>query len=662
MTVLTMPTLEESAPQAVSRPAARGAGFRRRVRLVAAIVSPPVGAVLILLSFHHAAGQPEPDQLQFALFWAGFLGGMLPLIAVACAGRIDGVARTSALAGIGLFGMVPTLLRGPSGPLSADEFAHLRQAIETSLRGDVGHVSYLLPITKEFPGLHQAVSAFARLTGLPLWHAGMLIIVLAHVLSVLAVYQLVRALGVVAPAAAAGAAFYTLNPSWAYFDTAVSYESLALPLLLWCLAVTIGACRSAARPGSRYITAIALCAMTLPIVHHLTTIILCLIIGTLIAVELLCRTGFTRLGAARERIWPLSFAAACLAASVAFWWSNKYEWLVTYLSPALTRGGAQLTGLTGLGDQPEAEQTGERALFSGAENPLYELVAGFLFPVLALVVFLFAVAVLWRLRRTSGSFPWAFAGIGAMYFASLPMVLTKGGAEGAHRSWAFSFIGLAVICGVAAGYVATHHVHHWPLNRPMARVTVAAVVLVIMSVGAASVGSNVSTRFPGRPNVGDDMRSVSQEGGAVTAWMEARTAVDTPVMADRYVSQQLGSVGRMATLSPSVTFPIWDLYMSTEPVDPAVLKQVLDAEIRYLVVDSRMSTTRPRLGFWFTVDEPGVDGVQPYPQSALDRFNCLPWLHAVYAAGPLTVYQVDAEILRATYATGTAGSCRKEAP
>lgn len=661
--MLSISTVEEATPEHLSGDTTSSGGrYGRRFLLAAAVVLPPVGAILVLLSFHHAAGQPEPDQLQFALFWAGFLGGMLPLVAVACASRIDGVLRTSALAGIGLFGMVPTLLRGPSGPLSADEFAHLRQAIETSLRGEVGHVSHLLPITKEFPGLHQAVSAFARLTGLPLWHAGMLVIVLAHVLSVLAIYQLVRALGVIAPGAAAGAVFYTLNPSWAYFDTAVSYESLALPIALWCLAITLGACRCSSRPGPRYITAIALTAATLPIVHHLTTIILCLIIGALIAVELTCRSWLKRLGTQRERIWPLTVAVGCLAVSIAFWWSNKYEWLVTYLSPALTRGGAQLTDLTGLGDQPDAAPTGERALFSGAENPLYELAAGFLFPVLALVVFAIGLLVLWRLRSRQGSFPWAFAAIGAMYFASLPMVLTKGGAEGAHRSWAFSFIGLAVVCGIATGYVVTQRFRSGMLARPVTGVAIAGVVLIIMSIGAASVGSNVSTRFPGRPNVGDDMRSVSQEGGAVTAWMEARTAVDTPVMADRYVSQQLGSVGRMATLSPSVTFPIWDLYMSAEPVSPEVLQQVLDAEIRYFVVDARMSTTRPRLGFWFTVDEPGVDGTEPYPQSALDRFNCLPWLHAVYAAGPLTVYQVDDGMLRATVTTGLAGSCRTDTP
>jgi hypothetical protein len=95
--------------------------------------------------------------------------------------------------------------------------------------------------------------------------------------------------------------------------------------------------------------------------------------------------------------------------------------------------------------------------------------------------------------------------------------------------------------------------------------------------------------------------------------------------------------------------------MSAEPVRPEVLKQVLDAGVRYFVVDARMATTRPRMGFWFTGDEPGVDGTLLFPQVAIDRFNCLPWLRASYAAGPLTVYQVDAGILRRTMA----GSCER---
>jgi hypothetical protein len=647
-----MPTPSTVPAAAVVEPSHDLGSGSQRLRLLAATVLPPAGATLMLLAYHHAAGLAEPDQAQFALYWAGFLGGMLPLVALACTTGSDGVTRTCALAGIGLFGMVPHLLHTP-WPLSSDEFTHLRQSLETFLNGDVGHVSHLQHLSKEFPGLHQTVSAFARLTGLPLPQAGVTVIVLAHVLSILAVYQLVRAVGVSARGAAAGAVVYTLNPSWVYFDTAVSYESLALPMLLWCLAATVAASRTQERPDLRYIAVSVLCVAALPVIHHLTTIFLCLILALLIVAGLVHqvrRAAAGNTGAPREYLWPLLLTASCLLVSIAHWWSGKYEWLISYLSPALSRGWTQLS-------QPKS--SGTRAPFSGAQNPTYEIVCGLLFPAVVLVLFLASLAVLRRNRRRVGSAPWAFAVLGAMYFVSIPMVLTDGGHEGAHRSWGFSFIGIAVLCGLAwpFGHAAAKRPRYGtPSVGGGVRVGVVGVVLSVMAVGSAALGVSVSARFPGSANVGDDARSVSREGAAVTAWMAAHTPVDTPVLADRYVIQQLGSRGRMAVVRPSETFPMWDLYLGAEPVRPDVLKQLFDAKIRYFVVDARMATTRPRMGYWFTKDEPGVYGTSLFPQVAIDRFNCLPWLRAVYAAGPLTVYQVDADFLRRTMA----GSCTSE--
>jgi hypothetical protein len=275
-----------------------------------------------------------------------------------------------------------------------------------------------------------------------------------------------------------------------------------------------------------------------------------------------------------------------------------------------------------------------------------------------------SLAVVWRNRRRFGSAPWGFAVLGAMFFLSIPMVLTKGGSEGAHRSWGFSFIGIAVLCGLAWSLGVPHGVvarfgplGRWVarLGRPGVRIGVVGVLLTVMYVGCAALGTNIAARFPGSAHVGDDARSVSREGAAVAAWMAAHAPVDTRVVADRYVSQQVGWVGRVAPLAPSTTFPLWYLYMSAEPVRPIVLKQVLDADVRYFVVDARMATTRPRTGIWFNAEEPGAYGTHLFPQVALDRFNCLPWLRATYAAGPLTIYQVDVGVLRRTMA----GSCER---
>jgi hypothetical protein len=662
----TRPELSEipnSAPG--ERPRDIDSGPRRR-RILAAVLLPPVGAVLILLSYHIAAGMDEPGGGQFALFWVGYLSGMLSLVALACARGIDGTTRACALAGIGLFGIVPRLLRTPIGPGGSDEWAHMRQIIEALLAGDVGHVSYLLPITKDFPGLHQAVSAFARLTGLAPWLTAVTVVSLAHILSVLAVYQLCRLLGIPARGAAAGAVMYTLNPSWQFFHTAVAYESLALPLLLWCLAATIAAGRATQKPAVRSMAAALLGVLALPVVHHLTSIMLVAILVLLIVVRVLFRFRSRAAGPRpqRERIWPLLVILACLLESMNFWWSGISEKLLNYLSPAWTRAFSQFKQM--LDGTAVKGAHGKRGAFSDSLNPPYEIISGYLFPFIMLALFLGSVMVLWRYRHRVGSAMWAFAVLGAMFFLSLPVVLTSGGAEGAHRSWGYSFIGIAVLFGLAwslgprssdSSATRLRSVRR-ALGRPGAKAAVVATVFTLLSFGSAALGTNVSYRFPGGAHVGDDTRSMSKEGAAVSAWLAERASVDTPVIADRYVSLRLGSEGRLAALKPGATFPIWDLYVNAEPIRPIVLKQILDARIRYFVVDARMGSARPRVGYWFTKDEPGVGGKKPFPQAALDRFNCLPWLRAVYGAGPLTVYEVNPDVLRRT----AAGSCERPAP
>jgi hypothetical protein len=630
--------------------------------MLGAVVLPPVGAVLLLLSFHHAAGQAAPDQLQFALFWAGFLVGMLPLVALACGSHVGGAARTCALAGIGLFGMIPRLLQpGPAGP---DEFYHLRQALEAFLAGDVGHNFSLLAITKEFPGLHQAASAFARMTGMPLFPAGLAVVVLAHVLSVLAIYQLVRMLGAPARGAAVGAVVYTLNPSWLYFDAVFSYESLALPLMLWCLAATVAAGRASQKLNARAIAMAVFCVVVLPVIHHLTTIMLCLILIVLITargVLYVRQTAAGGRGAEGERFWPPIFIACCLVASITYWWSGLYSWLIAYLGPSWARGFAQLQKIL----HGFSQMSGQRSPFEGSLNPPYEIVSGYLLPPLLLVLFSWSLVILWRNRRRVGSAPWAFAVLGAMFFLSLPMVLTPGGAEGAHRSWGHSFIGIAVVCGLAWSFVPDGTGDAVPsrwravarlFGRPRVRAGVWGIVFTVLALGSAAVGTNVSHRFPGVALVGEDAKSVSRESGAVATWLAAHTAVDTRVIADRFASLQVGSLGRMDALRPSATFPVWDLYMSAAPIRLEVLKQVWDARIKYFVVDARMATTRPLIGYWFTRDEPGAGGTALFPRAAIDRFNCLPWLRAVYAAGPLTVYEVNAFTLSRTRAVSCEGA------
>lgn len=655
-------------------------GPKRLPRPALVAVCPVLGSVLLVAAYHHAAGLTiYADQLPFMLYWAGFLGAMLPLAALACTTRVDDTTRMFALVGLALFGTLPKLLRNPTGPLSSDEFAHMRQIIEAFLRGDVGHASYLVPIAGEFPGLHQAVSAIAHMTGLPLWTVALGVIILAHLLSVLGAYQLVHALGASPPGAAMGAVVFTLNPSWVFFDAQVAYETLALPLLLWCLAAAVASSRSGTQDRARYTAAAVLAASATAVVHHLAAIILCLILGALTI------ASFTRLAWQRQAVrraepatggydaplvgeHPLTLLVitVCALGVTAAWFAGRFSKIVAYLTPPVVRGWTQLSQLVGLSPKDSA-RPGERMLFAGAQLPHYELVAAVIFPPLVLVLILVSGYVVWLNRRQIGSATWVFTALAMTFFLSLPMLFTQGGSEGAHRSWAYSFIGIAALCGLARSGLARSFrlqraapfgVYVKRFGSSSVQICVAVALFTAMAVGGTAAGENVSSRFPGPPRLGDDMRSVSREGAAVTDWIAAHAPPDTPVLADRYVSQQVGSRGRMATLGPSPSFPLWEIYMNEAPIRQEVLKQLSDAKVRYLVVDGRMATARPALGFWFTWDEPGANGDHLFPASAIARFNCLPWLKATFAAGHLTVYEVDAVALRRTMA----GDCRQQSP
>ena len=221
----------------------------------------------------------------------------------------------------------------------------------------------------------------------------------------------------------------------------------------------------------------------------------------------------------------------------------------TTSAPSLTSGMGCSSDSSATWTRAFGKVSGTRIPFAGAQNPIYETVCGLLYPPVVLVLFLVSLAVLWRNRRRFGSAPWGFAALGTMFSLSIPMVLTSGGAEGAHRSWAFSFIGIAVVCGLAwsFGVPPALSTRFGPLGRCVARfarpgVRIGVVgrrSLIVLYLGGAALGTNISSRFPGSANVGDDARSVSREGAAVAAWMAAHAPVDTPVVADRYVGQQV---------------------------------------------------------------------------------------------------------------------------
>ena len=647
-----------------------------KARIPALIVLPAVGALLLIASYHHAAELTAPsDQLQFVLYWLGVLAAAVPLTVLACAPRVRELTRVLALVGIGLFGMMPTLLRSPAQPLDHDEYAHFQQVVETYLQPGIGHPAELVKLAQYFPGLHQAVSAIGHLSGLQLWVVAVALISIAHALSTVGAYLLVRTVGASPQGAAIGAVIFSLNPSWPNFDALVSYESMALPLCICVLVATIASSHKTGYRRVRLVVAAVFIAGAAVVTHHLSTLVLLAVLSLLTLVSFvrrarlkwLSREGSPGDELSAESPWPMLVILLCGSMETALWFSGRNQQILSYLSPSVVGGWAQLKQLIGL--EPSEGEAG-RTLFSNTESPFYEVGAALLLAPVVCLLILVSGIVLWRYRKSLSSSAWVFAGLALMFPLSLPLVFTPAAGEGVHRSWAFSYLGLAVTVGVAYSWglrpatlldllprrLSIRGVVSRVLPRSSTAVVLTIVTYLIMLVGGTAAGMNSALRFPGPTMVGQDARSMSLDSRAVASWMAANAPPDTPVLADRWDSLEVSLWGHARALVPSSSFPLWDIYMKPEPIKAQTLNELLDSHARYLVVDSRMATTRPAMGFWFTTEEPGKDGSAVYPASAIARFQCLPWLRGVFAAGPLTVYEVDPATLRATMA----GECRRE--
>jgi hypothetical protein len=235
--------------------------------------------------------------------------------------------------------------------------------------------------------------------------------------------------------------------------------------------------------------------------------------------------------------------------------------------------------------------------------------------------------------------------LGLAYFPSVPFVLTQAGAEGARRSWAFSYIGVALLAAVGAAGVA----RLWQRRRrlPLGRITVAAALLILL-LGNTASGLSVEYRFPGPYVFGSDTRSLTTELVAAQEWFTETQGRDRRLVADRASGLAFGQLGQNWTERAWAGFPLWDFYLRPERPAPAVFRSLRFLGTDYLVVDKRIPTALPRTGVYMTKEEPGARAHEtPPPASAIEKYRRVPWAVKVFESDNIELYRLDYEALDA---------------
>jgi hypothetical protein len=567
----------------------------------------------------------------FTWFWAGMLVFSLPAAYWAIRRDSSARLRLAVLIGYACFTYLPKLLRNPAGPLYHDEYAHWGQSRDIVLDGLLFQQNPIIRVIGDYPGLHATVASLATLTGVTVWHAALFVLILAHVLLTLGVAVLAGQIWPDPRIAAAAAIAYSLNSSFLYFDTQFGYESLAIGVLVWALAAALRAVRATgARARAGWSALMLLLTVAITATHHLTALWLT---GMLGLVAIAC----TVLKAPARTAWVLT---ALAGTSVTTWMAAVSPRTGSYLEPYLGRALGQFSGLAGGG-------SGGRTLFSQSVAPWWEQYAAFAAPGAALIATAGAAVLWWRRRNVTDPVTRACSAamllLGALYFPATLLILTPSGAEGARRSWAFSYLGIAV--ATAPLIIAL-------LARSRRRISGSGALLLaacaLVMVGNTAAGMNPSYRFPGPPVFGADTRAATPELLAASDWLRETHGRGARLVADRYSGLIFGSYGEQEPTTGSESFPTYQLYLARpgRPMPPALLEQLRAWRFEYLVVDRRMAEQVPEIKIYFETNEPiPHDGRPGFTRAQLTKFDTLPWLIKVYDGPHIAIYRFDFDSL-----------------
>jgi hypothetical protein len=590
---------------------------------------------------------------EFVWFWAGMFLLTLPIAILLARKSLPAGVRATLLVMYGILTYAPKLLRNPSAPLFYDEYAHWRDTYEILKTGKLFTPNPLVGISAQFPGMHAVTAALVNFTGLSIWHAAVVLLLICHVFLVLGIAALAEAVGVPRWPASLAAILYSLNSSFLYFDTQYAYESMAITFAVWALVAYVHAI-SGRNLRDRITSGLITCLLftcTL-ITHHLSTFSLAIVM-TLIAV------GLSIPQVARADQWMHRAATAWSLtlfgfATMAFWFTRVAPGTISYLSPYISQGLSQLI--------KEAEGSGaSKQLFTASQNPWWEQKAAYALVLLALGIMIGGLLMI-RTRIRAGKLPrgheralwFSLSAWGLLYFPSTVFILSAAGSQGARRSWAFTWIGLAVVAGPAMARLLS-----WlrGLTFGWRRASVAAglaAALAVGMMGGTAAGVDVSYRFPGPYLYGSDTRDITPELYAASAWFRDRFGTGNNLVIDRYSGVVFASFGLQDPAPTWTGFPTYELYLArpNSQALQSLLAKLQGSNYHFIVVDRRMAYYLPQVGVYFDPGEPAslvpATGKSPF-YGKLQRLNSLPWLTKIFQSDNYIIYRLVVPDEQLTY-------------
>lgn len=558
-----------------------------------------------------------------ALLQAGWVAGQL-LIFVPAAWRIAIRStpvheRVVVATGLGLMLQFSRLVLNPTSFVYHDELIHAETLRQIEQTGHLYTFNPLLPVSAYYPGLEVVTDAVHRLTGVPVFAAAAITLLLGRVIMVLAIISIIRVISGSYRAGAVGVLVYVANPQLLFFNSQYSYQTLALPLAL--LSVYSFAVRRRGRLS--LVLPISLTAATI-FTHHLTG---GLLVFTFLVWLLLTIIRGRRATEPQRARRDLAFMTGAGIVMLGLTVMNPGNPIAGYLSSIGNSSGAEILGL--------AEGKNSKQLFAdsaGTGPAAWEqvlLICAVLIATAALLIVLGQLRTSWRAARPLA----LLVGLVALLYPLIPLGhLTQATAEVGDRAAGFVFIGTAAVIGA------------WWWQRQRGRLAKVAFIIgcSVMFVGNIVLGAGPTAgQLPGPYEISADARSIDARNLAAAYWENGALPADSVVYADRTAGLLASAVGGQKTVLHVSTGIDASRLLLSPAVTTADIALIRAAGIDYLIVDQRLSTGLPHQQVYIENGEfGGAQRTSPVSRRALTKFAAVDGVDRIYDNGSIVIYDV----------------------
>jgi hypothetical protein len=585
-----------------------------------------------------AAGQYE------LLFWAGLLLMIVPIAARLASSEPVHRERIGLVILLGLGFYLVKVLHSPYGFTFSDELVHSYNGTRILETGRLFNTNSILAVTPLYPGLETVTAALASLSGLSIFGAGLVVVSIARLIAMLALFLFYEEVSGSSRLAGIAALLYATNANFLFWSAQFSYESLALPLALLVLFVAVRRAATPAGVHHRSLTLLALLGITAVVItHHLTAYFLVVFFGMWTIGVLLLRFKAMRKtsspatsGSSNQHeagVKAISEPAGLfLFSTIAtlIWLVGVASSTIGYLSPVLGRAATSVFQIMG-GD------ASTRELFQSAGGyvaPVWERLVGIGSIVVMLLAMPFGLRKIWQNFR-SNMIALMLTGAALAYFAVLGLRLSPAAWETGNRASEFLFIGLAFVLGFAVQEL-------WDRQRAprLSRAIVLGGIALIF-VGGIIAGWSPTLRLSQPLRVNVENVVIEPQGFAAARWLRTTLGPGNQVATDESNARLMLAYGEQLPLAGR--YPDIKDVLGTSDFPDWQVGLLGDWSIQYIAVDRRLISSNNMTGYYFdqtsTNTLPGTDLLDP---EVFGKFDKPTAISRLFDSGNIVIYDVGA--------------------